>query len=148
MTMRDLHNNIAAVAAVNPQSIAGSNLVSGNIDLAGFSAAEIVTHLGDIDELGASPVGAAKLDVKLEHADDDGTGAPGVYGDVALADVLGPASVTGGVVASVTNDNQTLETGYLGGKRFIRVTLVPTGLTNGGPVSALVIKGAARHAPQ
>ncbi len=147
MTMRDLHNNIAAAVAVNPQTISGSNIVSGDIDLAGFNAAEVIAHLGDIDELGGSPVGAAKLEVKLEHADDDGTGAPGAYANVALADVIGPSSVTGGVVASTTGDNAALEAGYVGDKRFIRVTLVPTGLTNGGPVSALVVKGAARHAP-
>ncbi len=147
MTMRDLHNKIAHVAAVAPQTIAGSSLVSGDIDLAGFNAAEVVAFLGDIDELGGSPVGAAKLEVKLEHADDDGTGSPGAYAEVGLAEVIGPSAVTGGIVASTTGDNSFLEVGYLGDKRFLRVTLVPTGLTNGGPISALVVKGAARHAP-
>ncbi len=147
MTMQDLHNSIAAVVAVNPQTISGSNLISGNIDLKGFNSAEIIVHLGDIDELGGSPVGAAKLEVKLEHADDDGTGSPGAYADVALADVLGPASVSAGVVASSTTDNRVIEVGYLGEKRFARVTLVPTGLTNGGPVAALVVKGNPRHGP-
>ena len=148
MTMRDLHNNIAHVTAVAPQTISGSNIVSGNIDLTGFNAAEVVAHLGDIDELGGSPVGAAKLEVKLEHADDDGTGSPGAYANVDLADVIGPSSVTGGIVASTTSDGNFLEVGYLGDKRFLRVTLVPTGLTNGGPVTAWVTKGSPRHAPQ
>ncbi len=148
MTMRDLHNNIAHVTAVAPQTIAGANLVSGNIDLIGFNAAEVVAFLGDIDELGGSPVGAAKLEVKLEHADDDGTGSPGAYANVSLADVIGPASVSGGIVASTTGDNNFLEIGYLGDKRFLRVTLVPTALTNGGPVAAWVAKGSPRHAPQ
>ncbi len=148
MTMRDLHSNVAHVAAVNPQTIAGSNLASGDIDLNGFNAAEVAVYLGDIDELGASPVGAAKLDVKLEHAEDDGTGSPGAYADVTLADVIGPSSVTSGIVASTTGDNAVLEVGYLGDKRFLRVTLQPTDLTNGGPVAAWVVKGAPRHAPQ
>ena len=132
MTMRDLHNNIAHVTAVAPQTIAGSNLASGDIDLVGFTAAEVVAYLGDIDELGGSPLGAAKLEVKLEHADDDGTGSPGAYANVGLADVLGPVAVTNGIVASTTGDNAFLEVGYLGDKRFLRVTLVPTALTNGG----------------
>ncbi len=42
MTMRDLHNNITHVTAVAPQTIAGVNLQSGNIDLSGFNAAEVV----------------------------------------------------------------------------------------------------------
>ena len=33
-------------------------------------------------------------------------------------------------------------------ERFLRVTLVPTGLTNGGPVSAWIAKGSPRHAPK
>ncbi len=148
MTMRDLHNSIAHAVAVAPQVISGSNLASGDIDLLGFNSAEIVAFLGDIDELGGSPVGSAKLEVKLEHADDDGTGAPGAYANVALADVLGPTSVGSGVVASTTTDQNVLAVGYVGDKRFVRVTLVPTGLTNGGPVSAWVAKGHPRHAPQ
>ncbi|MFQ5774183.1 MAG: hypothetical protein ACE5GS_06685 [Kiloniellaceae bacterium] len=149
MTMRDLHDNIATVVAVAPQTIAGANLQSGNIDLQGFNSAEIVVALGDIDELGGSPVGSAKVELKLEHADDDGTGNPGAFGNVTLAEVIGPASVTGGIVGSTTNDNAVrIEVGYLGDKRFIRATLVPTGLTNGGPVCALVLKGHPRHAPQ
>ncbi len=86
--------------------------------------------------------------MKLEHADDDGTGAPGAYANVGLAEVIGPSAVTGGIVASTTTDGNFLEVGYLGGKRFLRVTLVPTALTNGGPVSAWVAKGSPRHAPQ
>ncbi|MFQ5954715.1 MAG: hypothetical protein ACE5JZ_06610 [Kiloniellales bacterium] len=148
MTMRDLHNNIAHAVAVAPQVISGSNLTSGNIDLQDFNSAEVVAFLGDIDELGGSPVGAAKLEMKLEHADDDGTGSPGTYANVALADVLGPTSVSSGIVASTTTDQNILAVGYVGEKRFIRVTLVPTGLTNGGPVSAWVTKGHPRHAPQ
>ncbi len=81
--------------------------------------------------------------MKLEHSDDDST-----YSNVALADVLGPSSVSSGVVASSTTDQTFLEVGYVGGKRYIRVTLVPTGLSNGGPVAAWVVKGHPRHAPQ
>ncbi len=148
MTMRDLHNNLAVVRGIAPQTVAGSPLNTGNIDLRGFNAAEIVVEFGDIDEMGASPVGAAKLDIKIEHADDDGSGAPGAYADVTLADVIGPASVSAGVVASPTTDAAPVEVGYIGDKRFIRVTLTPTGLVNGGPIACMIVKGHARHAPQ
>jgi hypothetical protein len=148
MTMRDLHNNLAVVRGIRPQTIAGSALNTGNIDLLGFNSAEVVVEFGDIDEMGASPVGAAKIDIKIEHADDDGSGSPGTYGNVALVDVIGPSSVTGGIVASPTTDASPVEVGYVGDKRFIRVTLTPTGLTNGGPVTCVVAKGHPRHAPQ
>ena len=148
----DLHNNIAHATAINPQTLAQAaspeGLQSGDVDLQGSQSAEVVAYLGDIDELGGSPVGDAKVQLLLEHADDDGTGSPGTYANVALADVLGPSAVTAGIVATSTTDNGFLEVGYVGAKRFIRVTLVPTGLTNGGPVAAWVVKGSPRHAPQ
>ena len=116
---------------------------SSGVDLQFFSSAELAVYLGDIDEMGSSPVSDAKVQVRLEDSDDDVT-----YEDVTLTDVLGPSAVSGGIVATVTNDNQILEIGYVGGKRYGRVTLIPTGLTNGGPVAAWFTKGNPRHGPQ
>ena len=86
MTMRDLYNNLAEVIAITPQTIVNSgspeNLVSAGIDLQGFNAAKISVFMGDIDELGGSPVGSAKLEVILEHSDDDST-----YTNVVLAEI-------------------------------------------------------------
>lgn len=149
MTMRDLHSNVAPVQALAAQTINQGTgaLVSSDVDLAGFNAAQIVVHYGAIDEMGASPQGAAQIAIKLEHADDDGTGSPDTYAPVTLADVTGVASVAGGVVATVTSDLAPTGFGYLGDKRFVRVTLTPTGLTNGGPVGVIVNKGHPRHAP-
>ena len=138
MSMRDLHNNQAAVIAITPKTIINSgspeNLVSGDIDLQFFNSER---QRGDHDD----------REVILEHADDN-AGVAGTYAFVALADVLGPSSVTSGVVATTTTDQEIIEVGYIGDKRWIRVTLQPTSLTNGGPVSALVNKGHPRHAPQ
>lgn len=150
--MRDLYNNISAVAAhpIATLTTTGSPQfnTSGDIDLQFFESATVLLDLGDIDELGGSPVGTAKVEVQLEHADDDGTGSAGTYSNVALADVVGPSSVSNGIVGSYTDDQTVKKVcGYIGGKRFIRLTARPTGLTNGGPVSMLVIKGHPRHAP-
>ena len=149
MTMRDLHSNVAPVQALAAQTINQGTgaLNTGNVDLAGFNAAQVVVHYGNIDEMGASPQGGAQIAVKLEHADDDGTGSPASYADVTTADVVGPASVTAGVVATATSDLTPTSVGYVGDKRFIRVTLTPTGLTNGGPVGVIVNKGYPRHGP-
>ena len=51
------------------------------------------------------------------------------------------------MVATATSDLAPTSVGYVGDKRFIRVTLTPTGLTNGGPVGVIVNKGHPRHAP-
>ncbi len=146
MTMKDTFNNLAPVVAINPQTITSTgspqDLVSPGIDLQFFNSALVVAHIGDIDELGSSPVGSSKIEMELEDSDDDVT-----YTDVTLADVVGPSSVTSGIVASSTTDQTTMKCGYVGDKRYIRVRLLSTTLTNGGPVSAMVIKGNDRHAP-
>ena len=145
--MRDLHNNLSPTRAIQVQTITGSPLVSGNLDLAGFEAAEVLVDFGDIDEMGSSPQGGAQIAIKIEHADDDGSGSPGSYAEVALTDVIGPGAVSSGVVSTVTNDAVPVRVGYVGGKRFLRLTLTPTSLTNGGPVGGWLLRGRPRHAP-
>lgn len=144
MTMQDLHSNVLPVRAIAPQTITSSALVSGNLDLAGFNSAQVVADFGTTEGFSGSPSGS--IAIKLEHADDDGTGSPGTYANVALTDVVGPSSVTSGVVATVTSETVT-RVGYVGDKRFLRVTFTPTGLGNGGPCGALLLKGNARHGP-
>ena len=147
MTMYDLQNNLAEVFAISPKTIANSgspeNLVSASIDLQFFNSAKVSMYLGEIDELGGSPVGTASLTMLLEHSDDDVT-----FTNVALADVIGPTAVTAGIVLTTTGDQQILDVGYIGDKRYLRVSLIPLGLTNGGPVAAWVTKGHPRHAPK
>ena len=149
MTMQDLNSNLAPVHAIAAQTInqAGGALVSGNVDLAGFNAAQVVVHYGEIIEMGASPLGGAQIAVKLEHAADDGAGAPGAYAEVTDADVTGASGVSAGVVATAVSDLAPTTVGYVGGRRFLRITLTPTGLTTGGPAGVLVNKGHPRHAP-
>ncbi len=141
----DLHNRVTTVRAIRPQTITSSNIASSGIDLQFFSSAEIVVEFGDIDEMGTSPVGSAKVDVQLEDSDDNST-----FADVVKADIVGgDATFSSGLVfTGVTTDVNVLEVGYVGAKRYIRVTLKPTGLTNGGPIAAMVIKGNPRHGPK
>lgn len=144
--MRDLHSNLVPSRAIQAQTIAATALVSGDLDLAGFQSAEVLVDFGDINEMGNSPVGAAQVAIKLEHAEDDGSGSPGAYSEVALADVLGPGSVAAGVVATTTTDVAPIAVGYVGGRRFLRVTLTPTALTVGGPIGCWLLKSRPRHA--
>ena len=149
MTMRDLHNNVVPVQALPAQTISQGTgaLNTGAVDLKGFAAAQVVVHYGNIAEMGASPVGSAQIAITLEHADDNGSGAPGTFSNVTAADVTGVAGVTAGVVATVTSDLAATSVGYVGDKRYIRATLTPTGLTAGGPAGVVVNKGHPRHAP-
>ena len=142
----DLYNNVLPTRALQIQTITGSPLNTGDVDLAGYYSAQVVVDFGDIDEMGTSPVGSAKIDIKLEHADDDGTGAAGAYANVAAADIDG-LTPSSGVVATVTTDANEVVFGYVGSRRFVRVTLTPTALTIGGPVGVWAMDGHAHLAP-
>ncbi len=86
------------------------------VDLATFRFPAVHVLVGTITD------GTHTLDV--EEADDDGTGSPGSWADVAAADLEGT------LAALATDTNQTVV--YLGRKRFMRVNVTVSGATTGG----------------
>ena len=145
--MKDLHSNVAVVQALTPQTVQASAVNSGNIDKQGFDSLEIIVPVGNIV---TALTATEKLELKIEHADDDGTGAPGAYAACADTDVLGFTGLAAGVFKVLdadTKDQKTYAIGYVGSRRFVKVTVTPTSITTGGPVAILVLKGSPSIAP-
>jgi hypothetical protein len=140
----DLSHNLDIARSIRPQMISTATgaRIGASVDLRGYASAAILVEFGDLDEMGASPVGSARIDVEVEHSDDNAN-----WTDVTANDVLGPASVTNGIVAAPTNDSTLTKVGYRMTKRYVRVILTPTGLANGGPITAVVARARPRHAP-
>lgn len=149
--MKDLYHNLKAVDRIAPQVVTsgGGAVNTGDVDLQGYEGALIEAHFGANN--GSDTVNATNhIDVTVEHADDDGTGSPGSYSAVAAADVLGVTPASGVVFDDngAAADDQVYLAGYIGGKRFVKVTVTPRGtLTNGTPLSVTVYGGHARHQP-
>lgn len=144
--MKDNYNHLSLVQAVAPILVLDNTVPAAvEVDLAGFNSAVVeFTHA-------EKPVGdTGTITLKIEHADDDGTGAAGSYSNVAAADVLGvtPSSgicftLAGGLVAAAV-----LKCGYVGGKRFIKLTLAENNGNATGTLLALtVIKGHGSDVP-
>ncbi len=143
--MKDLHSNIKPVAVLHPVVVSATGN-SGDIDLKGFNSAELIIDAGV--DAGSGLSASHKLVFTLQHADDDGTGAAGSYADVAAGDVLG-VTPSSGVVLTIdsTDEDDTLyRIGYVGGKRFIKLTWTETG-TVSMPMSVTLIKGHPHDAP-
>lgn len=146
--MKDLFSKILPTKVVAP--IVGTNGAApaavSDIDLKGFNSAVLCWEVG----LEAGTLsGSLYWTLKLEHADDDGTGVAGSYSNVAAADVLG-VTPTSGICFTVDDpaeDETVLVLGYVGGKRFLKVTIAETGSTSGLPQSVLLIKGDPENAP-
>lgn len=146
--MRDLYSNLAfsvgIAAAANSADANGSN-----IDMQGYDSLMLIANVGvEGDTLGPSD----DINLEVEHADDDGTGSPDTWSDVADADLLN--SVTGantGTFAHIDADAEIpamFATGYIGGKRWVRVVVNVTGThTNGTPLGITAIRGHAHNLP-
>ena len=70
----------------------------------------------------------------IEEADDNGSGAPGTFSTVAVADLLydANANAAGGTFTSITAATTTVQRiDYIGRKRWVRTRYVATGTTTG-----------------
>lgn len=145
--MKDLYNNVAVETGAVPATITSSNITTGDIDMQGFDSLMVVAQIGAIvDALDSSN----KIELKIEHADDDGAGSAGAYSACADEDVIGFTDLAAGVFKTLdadTDDSKTYPIGYKGGKRFVKVTAVPTSIATGGPVGFTVLKGHPGIAP-
>lgn len=144
--MKDLYHNSKAVAVLDPISCTNGDSHAVEVDLAGFNSAVIGFHVG---LTGSTLSGSNYWTCKLEHADDDGTGVAGSYTSVAAADVQG-VTPSSGIIFTVdadAEDNALYTCGYVGGKRFIKITIAETGTGPTIPLSAFVFKGNPLDAP-
>ena len=149
MATRSTYSDALPVRMLQAQTITGSALNTGDVDTQGFDSVQIFVDFGDIAEMGASPEGGAQIAILLEHADDDGTGSAGTYAAVADTDfdTNGALTPSSGVISTPTSDLVLVRFSYIGSKRFIRVTLTPTGLSTGGPVGVWGVKGHGHLTP-
>jgi hypothetical protein len=145
--MKDLYNNIDLKAVIDP--IVGANASAPAevvVDLAGCNAAVFGIYIG---LEGSTLDGSNYWTWTMTHADDDGTGVAGSYTSVAAADVQGVTPASGVIltVDSPAEDNTLYKIGYIGGKRFVKITPAEVGTGPNLPQAVFVIKGALLDTP-
>lgn len=138
--MRDLENNLLAVASITP--VVANDTTEGTgvyVDLQGYEGAMFLAHIG---QSGDTLSGSVKWTVSFQESDASGSG----FADIADTDLTGGANAV--VIDAAAEDEVVIQRGYLGAKRYVRVLCTATGThTYGTPLSAVVIKGYPRHAP-
>lgn len=126
--MKDLHSNIAVVAALAAVTLTADD--AGDIlDLQGFNAAEFAIQTGSV-------VGAGDFTATVQHSDTD---TPADFEDVSADDLLGELPAT--LLA-----DRTYSVGYSGSKRYLRINVVHNGGTS-IDLAAILIKGHPEQAP-
>ncbi len=117
MAKRDLHNNIHTVVLFPPlaaQTNDSTARVSSIIDTRGYQSCELVLVNGTNTDA------TATFAVLVEDGDDSGLTDNAAVAD---AELLGTE-----VLAAFTfaDDGETRKIGYVGNKRYVRVTVTPT----------------------
>ena len=134
MATFDIHSDIFAKVARNTAAIASSTTTAGNIiDTNGYEGLEFIIQSGARTDGTYTPL--------IEESDaSDMSGATAVDDE----DLLGLE-----VDAAISAANTVKRIGYVGDKRYVRLSIVSTGVTSGATIGATAILGrpAVRPAP-
>ena len=131
---RDLHNAIKVSRAISPTRITDNTAaVSQIIDMAGYNSAEFIVATGTLADADAT------FTALLEE------GATPTLSDnaaVAAADQLGslPSFI-------FSDDDKVFKVGYIGKRRYIRLTITPGANTGNADISAICIQAGALKQP-
>lgn len=134
--MKDLMNQIHTKRVISPVSVADTTALVGEIvDKKGFESLTYVIATGSIADADAT------FTVLLEESDDSGmSGATAV----ADADLLGTEVLA---AFQFDDDNETRKLGYIGSKRYTRLTITPVANASAALVSAVAVLGHPQLAP-
>lgn len=134
--MKDLMNSITPKRVISPVSVADTTAQVGQIiDKKGFDSVTYLILTGSIADADAT------FTVLLEESDDSGmSGATAV----ADADLLGTEVLA---AFQFDDDNECRKLGYIGSKRYTRLTVTPVANASAALVAATAILGHAAIQP-
>lgn len=134
--MQDLHNHINPLLAIPPVIVTDNTAqVSSIIDRQGYDSLEFVIATGTLADADA----AFTVLVEEGAASNLSDASP-----VVDTDLLG-LEVTAGFIFS--DDNKTRKIGYLGSKRYVRLTITPANNTGNAPMSVVAILAEPQYVP-
>jgi hypothetical protein len=134
--MRDTIHNETYLVAIPPVVVSDDTGQVGNwIDRSGYDSLSFAILTGTLADTDAT------FTVLMQEADASNySDAYAVCEEDSLSAVEGVAAAT---AASFTfaADNATTKIGYIGGKRYVRITVTPSANSSAAPLAALAILG-------
>lgn len=137
--MRDLHNNILVSRGLSPVAAGTDNTayVSQIIDTANFDATEFLILIG------ANTDADATFTTLVEDGDNASLTDNAAVADAYLLGTEALASF------DFSDDNETRKIGYIGSKRYVRVTITPANNAAGNIfIAGCWLQAGPRVAPQ
>lgn len=142
--MKDLINNLLVKRVLSPVSVADNTAQVGEvIDRQGFDAVTFLIAIGSIGDADAT------FTVLLEESNTSNAD----FTAVADADMLSQTSGTAPETAAgfqFDDDNEVRKLGYLGTKRYLKLTITPannSGTPSAALLAAMAILGVPHIAP-
>lgn len=132
----DLHNKLAIVRAISPVSVDDNTAQVGQIiDRQGFTALEFAIAIGAVADVDAT------FTVLVEDGDDEALADAAAVADEQLLGTEAEASF------QFDDDDATRKIGYVGNKRYVRLTITPANNASAALLSAVAVLGGAADAP-
>lgn len=135
--MRDIHNKLKVSRAISPQNPGSGDtpIVSQIIDMQGYDSLEFLIATGSLSDANAT------FTVLVEDGDVDT-----LTDNAAVSDdnLLGTEALAG---FQFDDDNEVRKIGYRGSKRYVRLTITPSGNTGDVYVSAVAVQMHAQVEP-
>jgi hypothetical protein len=134
--MKDMMNKIHVARVISPVSEAGTTALVGQIiDKKGFESLTYVIATGSIADADAT------FTVLLEEGDNSALSDAAAVAD---ADLLGTEVLA---AFKFDDDNETRKLGYIGSKRYTRLTITPVANASAAVIAAVAILGNPAVAP-
>jgi len=135
--MRDLANHLTIRPAISPAAAVTDNtpFVSAIIDLSGFGGVMFAIQTGSLADADAT------FAALVEHGDAANLSDAAAVPDPQLTGTEAAAGFT------FAHDNSTRKIGYVGAKRYVRLTITPANNAGNAFVSAQAILANPRYWP-
>lgn len=135
--MRGLMNKIHLKPLFTPGAAVTDNTaqVSAIIDTQGFDSCVLALVTGTLSDADAT------FAVTIDHGDASNLSDAAAVPSAQLEGTTALASFT------FADDGECRKLGYIGGKRYVRVTVTPSNNTGNLFLAGMAILGAPRHAP-
>ena len=139
MPNREIHNDIHVVPLIVPVAARTDNsaIVSAIIDTASYNACEFVLVTGGNTDANAT------FAVTVDEGDASNLSDAVAVTDTKLVGTLALAGFT------FADDSECRKLGYIGNKRYVRLTVTPSGNDSGNIfISGVAVLGYAASGPQ
>ena len=128
MALKDIHNNVNGVVAFNTAAIVSDTTTNGNIiDMQDYQGIEFFLQSGTLTDGTYTPL--------IEHADQSNFSDGAAVDDSDLLGTEAEAAFTD------ADDNAVRRIGYVGAKRYVRLSIVSASISSGGTISATAVQG-------